>query len=154
MAQKYLILEGPEGLLNFELVTLLGFLLVDSNFRLKLLATETEGGSAAAKEAAQEYLGEGLSEVNGENTGHSGGDLMAHWGTKGPGKATIDDLLSWASTNKSSLDKLMENLKTFLNTKYPPSEQQPEDNYSQCDFNPHDVIELLESARFMSWRRL
>jgi hypothetical protein len=160
MAREYLFSKAPEGLLNFELVALLGFLLVDSNFRVKLLGMETiDGNVVPARDAVQKYLGDALSKVNNEATDQNGGKLLAHWGKIGEdkttrSKATIEDLLAWADANRTILDCLMENLKKFLNTQHPPTSDLPADNYSQCDFKAYDVVELLESARIMSWRRL
>jgi hypothetical protein len=155
MAKKSLLFKGPDGLMNFEVVTLLGLMILDSKVRGYLFENQckkddSESEITTVKGCMESFFDTPLRTVGGEETGQSGSGLLKKWnGAEKGSKARIDDLLEWAESNRKMLDCLRNDLTAFLKMKYDAGENP----YSECDFKAPDVLELLENARLTAWRQ-
>lgn len=153
MARKSLLLQGPGGLLPFEVIVLLGLMILDSKakpYLFKKRRAENED-AATVKEGMAEFFKDAFEVVEEDATGQAVSDLMENWNGMGKGaKVRLEDLIEWYEANHKMLDCLAGDLRAFLEAKY----KDTEDPYSECDLKAADLLELLEDARLASWRRV
>ena len=144
MAKNYLTNKGPLGLLDMEMIVLLGVLLLDSKQNRKLF-NKPNNDQAQLESNFTVMLDRALNKRGYTN---SGSGQFLFWKNRGnAAKAGLKDLLKWVVANQNDIKDLRDSLQAFLENEY-----QNSNPYGQCDFSPEEVMDLFEAGRIIRYR--